>query len=308
MARAAPVNTAPPMKTKTSVINTPPPLERTLSYGDRGDDVRLVQQILNGEGCFTGTPLGNFLDLTLEAVKYFQGTHLGPDGKFLKVDGLVGPRTWWALHNAHGAAQKSNVDTSINTKDVADAAERVAVLEFLRGLHTKGVREVPNGSNYGDGVTAIVNACGFTYGIAWCMALQSYAEREANGAAPLGAMHVSCYQFWNAAMDAGCAYRRGSYTPIPGDVGIYCYGSIKSSGRFYGPGHAIRVARVAANGRAINAYEGNAGNRLKYSVRNLSDSNLVGFVNLYGDAAAPPKFEPGITKAPTLKLTLKESR
>ena len=37
---------------------------------------------------------------TEKAVKAFQKDHDGPDGKALKVDGIVGQATWWALNNA----------------------------------------------------------------------------------------------------------------------------------------------------------------------------------------------------------------
>ena len=43
---------------------------------------------------------GKFGKKTETAVKEFQGEHTGPDGKALKVDGIVGQNTWWALDNA----------------------------------------------------------------------------------------------------------------------------------------------------------------------------------------------------------------
>ena len=43
---------------------------------------------------------GKFGKKTETAVKEFQGEHTGPDGKALKMDGIVGQNTWWALDNA----------------------------------------------------------------------------------------------------------------------------------------------------------------------------------------------------------------
>ena len=290
------------------VISAVPELKRILKYGDTGEDVKYVQEILTREGAFVGACLGNFLTLTKEAVQYFQNTHINEKGEFLEVDGRVGKETWWALHNPNGSAQKSFVDTT-EEAEVVGSSKRTRVLEFLKKHHASNVREIPNGSNYGDGVTAVVNACGFTYGIAWCMAEMSYAEKQANGEAPLGAMHVSCYQFWNKAMDEGKAHlKKSSYVPIPGDIAIYAYGTVGKDGKFYSNGHAVRVARVSEDGKKFNAYEGNAGNRLKYSVRLTSEATLVGYVNIYGDAANPPKFKRGITEAPVVTLTLAESR
>jgi hypothetical protein len=290
------------------VISSVPELKRILSYGDKGEDVKYVQEILTNQGAFIGTGLGNFLSLTEQAVRHFQNTHINEKGEFLDVDGKVGKETWWALHNPNGSAQKSFIDTT-EEAEIQESSKRLKVLEFLKKHHASDVHEIPNGSNYGGKVSAVVNACGFAYGIPWCMAEMSYAEREANGEAPLGAMHVSCYQFWNKAIDEGKAHlKSNSYTPIPGDIAIYAYGSVNRSGKFYSAGHAARVARVSEDGKKFNAYEGNAGNRLKYSIRSSSESTLVGYVNLYGDESNPPKFKRGITEAPLVTLTLAESR
>jgi peptidoglycan hydrolase-like protein with peptidoglycan-binding domain len=142
---------------------TPPPLKRNLRRGDSGGDVTVVQTILQAEGYFKSTPLGNFGAITETALKHFQGTHIGEDGEFLKADGEVGPKTWWALHNPHGSAQRSHIPTpekiSLEIVQPSDPAPRAQFLTFLYALHKKGVQEIPDGSNYGDGVTAIVNAC-----------------------------------------------------------------------------------------------------------------------------------------------------
>ena len=289
-----------------SAVN-PPPLKRILKRGNRGHDVKYVQEILISEGYGNFTPLGNFLSKTDAALRYFQGTHIGEDGKFLEADGIVGPKTWWALHNPNGTAQRNYVDSSGSPE--VDASERHAVLQFLQERYQEGVREIPNGSNYGDGVTKCVNACGFKYGIYWCMAEQSYAEKEANGKAPLGAMHVHCSTFWNEALKRGMAHPKSGYTPIPGDIAIYNYkGGLRSGNRLVGAGHAARVFRVSESGNSFNMIEGNVGNRLKFSVRRRSESTLVGFVNLYGDEKNPPHFERGITDAPVIEVTLAGSR
>jgi peptidoglycan hydrolase-like protein with peptidoglycan-binding domain len=290
---------------------TPPPLKRNLRRGDSGGDVTLVQSILQAEGYFKGTPLGNFGGITETSLKHFQGTHIGEDGEFLKADGEVGPKTWWSLHNAHGSAQRSFIPADDRPDVVAesDQLDRLRFLEFLYALHRKGVQEIPDGSNYGDGVTAIVNACGFKSGIYWCLAAQSYAYREVFGQPPLGAMHVQCSTFWNEAHALGKAHPKKGYTPIPGDIAIYNYvAGLLSNGRLSGAGHAACVARVSEDGKQFNALEGNIGNRFKHSIRNVSEGTLVGYVNLYGDEASPPKFARGVTTAPVIAVTLAESR
>lgn len=289
---------------RTVVI--PPPLPRTLRRGDHGDDVRLVQTLLQAEGYFKGTPLGNFGPVTETAVRHFQGTHIGVDGKFLEADGQVGPKTWWALFNPHGDAQRSYIPTPAPT---ASGSPRLRFVRYLYDMHARGIREIPDGSNYGDGVTPIVNACGFSYGIYWCLAAQAYAWREVFGKPPLGAMHVHCSTFWNEALKRGMAHPKSSYVPLPGDIAIYNYnGGLKPGNRLTGPGHAAGVARVAVDARRFNALEGNVGNRFKHSIRAVAESTLVGFVNLFGDEDQRPEFERGITEAPVVTLSLAGSR
>jgi peptidoglycan hydrolase-like protein with peptidoglycan-binding domain len=298
------------MPTDTRPAVVPPPLVRELSYGMSGEDVKYVQTILQKEGFFSGTPLGNFKKLTKEAVLHFQNTHIGEDGKELKADAEVGKKTWWALHNPHGDAQRNFIPVEAGAVLArAEDGPRHKVLKKLYAMYAQGIKEIPDGSNYGDGVTPICNACGFTYGIYWCLAAQAYAIKEALGTPPLGAMHVHCSTFWNEALKLGFAFPKGSYTPTPGDIAIYNYGrGLLSSGRLDGAGHAAAMVRLSVDGQQFNALEGNIGNRFKHSIRNMSERTLVGFVNPYKDAANLPKFERGITQAPTIAASYADSR
>jgi peptidoglycan hydrolase-like protein with peptidoglycan-binding domain len=298
------------MTSAIRTAKTPPPLVRSLKTGMKGDDVKYVQTILQRQGYFKGTPLGNFFSLTEEAVKYFQNTHIKEDGKFLEVTGEVDVHTWWALHNAHGPAQRNFVDP----KPVVAVGMRVdgprhKFLDKLYAMHAKGIKEIPDGSNYGDGVTAICNACGFYYGIYWCLAALSYAFKEATGEKPLGAMHVGCSTFWNEALDKGVAHLKENYTPTPGDIAIYNYSNVRpKNGRLSGAGHAAAVMKVNTSGTQFNAIEGNIGNRLKFSVRDVAEASLVGFVNPFMDADALPKFARGLDKAPVIKASYASTR
>lgn len=62
----------------------------TLRKGSKGDDVKLLQEILNSYG-YSLKVDGDFGPRTEDAVKKFQKSH------GLKVDGIVGPKTWDAL-------------------------------------------------------------------------------------------------------------------------------------------------------------------------------------------------------------------
>lgn len=290
----------------------PPPMPRPLIVrGMKGSDVQYIQEILQREGFFDGTPLGNFGDITEASVTHFQNTHIDESGKLLEADGKVGKNTWWALHNPNGSAQRNYTPPEGCAECVtAETGPRAKFLKFQLDLHAKGIKEIPDGSNYGDGVTPIVNACGFRYGIAWCLAAQSYAFRETTGDKPLGkAMFVHCSTFWNEALKLGKAHVKNKYTPTPGDIVIYNYaGGLKSNGTLEGPGHAAALAQLSTAGDRFNAFEGNMGNRFKFTTRSVSERILVGFVNLWGDESAPPKFKRGLAEAPTIAASYSDTR
>lgn len=82
----------------------PEPVKPTIRRGSRGPYVTECQEDLIKCGYDVGPKGadGIFGKATEQAVKLFQGDHNGPDGKPLKVDGIVGQATWWALDQAVG--------------------------------------------------------------------------------------------------------------------------------------------------------------------------------------------------------------
>jgi len=79
-----------------------PDQKPTLKRGSKGQYVTLLQtELINkGYSCGPQGADGDFGSNTEKAVKAFQTEHDGPDGKALKIDGIVGQATWWALENA----------------------------------------------------------------------------------------------------------------------------------------------------------------------------------------------------------------
>lgn len=244
-----------------------------LKYGDTGKDVKILQSLLQSQGYFNAYTGGNFKTLTRTAVVYWQQTHLGPDGKFLEPDGVVGPKTWWSLFNPVGAPQKSNIKGKVVS---GLGEERKKFLEVALHEHEIGVKEIPDGSNWGDGVTKYLEGIGAAF---WCAYFVSWCHKEAFSAYPLNTRHGHCLTFWRAAQKAGVAKSKKSYEPIPGDIFIMLYKT--SSGNLSGAGHTGIVLSVAPDGKSFNTIEGNAGNRVKVGVRDISQGTLEGFISLH---------------------------
>jgi hypothetical protein len=252
-------------------------MDKILRAGDSGEQVKVLQSLLRRSGFFEGAVLGNFKTLTTKAVREFQQTHQGPDGKWLAVDGIVGPGTWWALQNPTGDAQRSFLKTDNSVIPAGISEDRKKLLEVCIKEHKAGVAETPKGSNWGDGVTKYLTGVG---PCAWCCFFVSWAFKEALGKYPLGKRHGHCLTFWNEAKAAGKGFLKSKYEPIPGDIFIMLYRS--SSGNLTGSGHTGFVSNVFV--RRINTFEGNAGDRLKHGLRELDAGTLVGFINLFGDS------------------------
>lgn len=97
----------------------------TLRFGSRGPEVAELVKPLTLHGCAPRPPVTSskpkFGRALENMVLYFQITHLGEDGEWLDVDGIVGKGTWWALQNATGEPQQSFFEPIIPEGSLARA-------------------------------------------------------------------------------------------------------------------------------------------------------------------------------------------
>jgi len=262
----------------------------TLQLGDRGPAVKELQRLLKSQGAFRGAVKGNFLKLTDAAVRYFQETHIGPDGQFLSVEGVVGPATWWALRNPSGRPQASNL-----AWDIPDGigALRRGQLEIVLQERQAGVKEKPDGANWGGGVEKYRGS----KGAPWCCYFWSWGTKQALGNYPLGTKLGRCMTAWTRAKKRGMAHVKGEYIPIPGDAFVMLYRD--DDDKLTGRGHigfVLRVEVVDNVAVAIDTVEGNAGNRVKVGHRLLSAKAIFGFINQYPADAQPVEWQRGLGK------------
>jgi Putative peptidoglycan binding domain len=96
-----------------------------LRQGSKGPRVREIQGLLNSKGARPRLGVdGDFGPLTDTAVRTFQ------TAKHLPVDGLVGPKTWSALHNRNSQPRATVAPRGHDPFDLADLAK------FFRDLVT----------------------------------------------------------------------------------------------------------------------------------------------------------------------------
>ena len=279
------------IKTSVAVISLKPPISAVpekshslLRFGDVGDEVKVLQSLLQSQGYFPAALGGHFQEKTKQAVVYFQQTHLGRDGKPLEVDGEVGDDTWWALYHPSGMPQKSKIPAILPAKLTP---MRAKVLKTAAAEHQAGVHEDPDGSNWGDGVSKYLEAGG-SPADCWCCFFWSWCVHSALGEHPFGKPMGSVLTTWQQAKAKGWAMEKAGYAPVPGDAFVMLYKD--DSGKLKGTGHIGFVLRVdkARNATAFNTVEGNCGNRVKVGRRQMDQSTLVGFINQYSSREKKP--------------------
>jgi len=235
-------------------------MPKTLRRLEPDRHVVRLQSLLSSHGYFADRtpPHGIFEDVTHDNVVLFQLQHIARNGVPLEADGVVGEKTWWALENPSGEAQRNHfqpvVPDGLTTK-------RRQLLELIYEEHAKPVFEVPDGSNRSPEIDGYWGQTGII-GQPWCCAFVSWALNELLGSYPVnGKHHVGVQNMWRAA----CRENMQTSNPKPGDVFI----QIKSGGK----GHTGFVVGVSSDQKSIYTGEGNCGNRLKMGRRSITSLN-----------------------------------
>lgn len=262
-----------------------------LKFGSEGPAVARLVELLTSHGCPPRPPVTSETPTFGRAIEnmvlYFQMTHQGPDGQWLDVDGQVGRNTWWALENAHGAAQRSFFEAGI---PAGITGTRKAILETAIREH--GVREDRGRPNRGKEVDKYqptsVTRDPHKDGQPWCAYFVSWVVKEVYGKHILGQPVASVWTAYQRARKYRRWMPKDDNVPTPGDAFVMLY---KDNYRnAWCTGHIGLVLQVAKDGRSINTVEGNCGDRVKIGKRSLDDPKIKGFINIVGDR---PDFERG---------------
>jgi hypothetical protein len=267
-----------------------------MQYGDHSNAVATLQEILQSQGYFEHKITGQYLRQTKDAIVYFQQTHIDEAKEPLRVDGITGEKTLWAIKHPSGEDQRSYLEAEI-PKNLSN--ERHALLEIA--LREHGAKESPDGSNWGDEIEKY----GSITGSPWCCFFWSWCTVQRNGRFPMRAKFGRGKSAWYRAKALGMAHQREGYIPIPGDAFVM---SETRDDRLIGIGHIGFVLRVEVkDGVAvrINTIEGNCGNRVKIGVRVLNNNDIVGFINCYPDDLQGDDWETGLAEvvdAPAMLL------
>lgn len=123
----------------------------TLRQGSRGDEVRLLQQLLKNKGYYSGAIDGIFGSGTKNAVMQFQRA------AGLSVDGIVGAKTWAALEGNGTSSNRGS--SSLTTSGLLRKGSRgAAVAELQTILKSKGYYSGAIDGIFGSGTENAVKA------------------------------------------------------------------------------------------------------------------------------------------------------
>jgi hypothetical protein len=112
-----------------------------LRLGDTGQEVRRLTDCLVQRGLLASSQ--DYFDKTVQrAVKEFQSRHIDSRGRPLKVDGLVGPVTWWALEHPNNQSLFAEAQEEITVPRSGGSTRGRAALRVAISEIEAGAREI----------------------------------------------------------------------------------------------------------------------------------------------------------------------
>ena len=189
------------------------PDNTVLKHGATGTRVRELTRLLVSRG-FLAAEKTHFDTPVKRAVEGFQARHIGPNGRPLVVDGVVGPLTWWALRHPSNTGLLNPPDAAPSIprggSSVGRAALRIALAEMEAGSREIG------GNNRGQFVAKYLNGI-IDPPANWCAAFVSWCFDQTPQGIP--------FEYSLGARDIRTQFRRRGWafdardeTPQPGDI------------------------------------------------------------------------------------------
>jgi CHAP domain/Putative peptidoglycan binding domain len=246
-----------------------------LKLGSKSSDVSALTELLVQRG-FLGGAHSVFDARVKTAVMGFQSQNLDERGLPLKVDGVVGPVTWWAL--THPRVNVATAEPVLPGRLPASgsargrAALKVALAEMAAGAVESGA------NNSGPFVRKYLNRI-VDPPADWCAAFVSWCYAQHPDGCPYG-YSIGARDVLKRCRARGWDYDHRAETPQPGDIVVWRRGPIDGW-----QGH-VGLVHETTPGGMLYTIEGNKGGyparvrRFSYVLRSMD--SLLGFARVVG--------------------------
>jgi hypothetical protein len=156
-------------------------MAKVLEKGAEGPEVLELQNILKKRG-YPLEPDGIFGTRTYQAVRAFQSQNLDQHGQPLKVDGEVGPLTWWSLTHPKPVIETPSAIRYDQMPPEAAGGSRLGRAGLAAAIDelTAGAGEI-GGDNAGPWVRKYLEPAGLEEGNSWCASFVSWCFFRACG-------------------------------------------------------------------------------------------------------------------------------
>ncbi|WP_439520274.1 CHAP domain-containing protein [Hydrogenophaga sp.] len=248
-------------------------MNSVLKLGKRGKDVKELTALLVQRG-YLAKATDIFDARVKTAVMGFQSQNLDERGLPLKVDGIVGPVTWWAL--THPRVNVVAADAPLPQRLPSGGSARGrAALKVAMAEMAAGATEV-GANNSGPYVRKYLNGI-IDPPADWCAAFVSWCYDQHPAGCPYG-YSLGARDVLKRCRARGWVYDHRAEPPQPGDIVVWRRGAIDGW-----QGHVGLVVESTAGGM-LYTIEGNKGGfparvrRFSYVLRSMD--TLLGFARV----------------------------
>lgn len=264
-----------PVPATTELVISPstsslPPLARILRWGDKGDDIKALQKVLNRLGFNAGAEDGEIGDQTEGAVKAFQFN------QGLLVDGEVGPTTWQKL----GGEWKEGSNLFDDNDPISEKLAMFAANEAAKKLRWNGANS--EAEKYLRPLRRIMQDLGHLGSepvvYEWCAAFVTYCCRQIGIDIPdkpdgfwASIALVASWEYW--AKQKGYWFLTSQTRPMRGDIITFDWSGVE--GKF---NHIGIVRGYTPGSSMVETAEGNVKNQSGHFSRRLS--NISGIIRI----------------------------
>lgn len=190
-------------------------MRKTLKLGSSGEDFKYLVDRLN-ELQYECPRVNVFDDHVKDAVRDFQSRHVDSAYRPLKIDGVVGPLTWWALEQKDIYSLVAGINRVFESIPPGGSYRGKEALAIAYHEMMNGAQEVGSNNN-GPWVVKYLNGAQPPQN--WCAAFVSYCFSKTSNS-PIS-YSLGAKRIYNQFERKEWIYNHKTEDPLPGDIVVW---------------------------------------------------------------------------------------